>query len=412
MDLYTWVCDGFTRFKDVWEFSDFWKRANTHHAYLRFAAAAEKRFPNSAILPDIRALRMKLIGANNAYFRSEYQKPVYWADDFGWWGIALLASAEALNATGDPAGAAQQLALAQVAWQEMIKRGYDKSPNAQPIPFGCANKSPDSPSGAKNTVTNANLFLLSVRLYAALAVTSPGEAVPYLEKMRAQLAWFAGWFNGTQGYLRTFENKSYGLVQERPIAEPDYMDKQRPTWEPGWLWSGDQGLLIAALAELTLLPRGELGSQAKEQGEAAQEVNQAFSQLFLGVRRLLCGADAVLREAPFKSTFGPDYAGDYVAGRGILIRYLSEPSVLRVRGTPFPPEVITATATAVWNSREKSSCQFAADWTPGNNSQFNQAFREKWGQGDVNVSWDPNCGFEGVRQAAGLDVLTAAMSLG
>lgn len=413
MDLYAWVSDGSTHFRQVWQFDDFWKRGNTHHAFLRFTAAAEQRFPNSPLLDELRALRSTMIQQNEEYFLSCYRNPVYWADDFGWWGMALLAASSALNASGDTRGAARQFQLARDSWQQMLERGYDGSNTARPVPHGCANKAPADATGAKNTVTNANLFLLSVRLCSALAETDPPAAQQYRKMALAQRDWFAAWFTDPHGYFRQFAGDTYGLLQERPIAAPDYLEKEHPTWQPGWTWSGDQGLIVAALAELSFLPMGDGPAHGEGRGDAPQAVHPAFEKVLLGVRQLLFGAnDAILREAPFEASFGDAYGPDYVAGRGILMRYLSEPSVRRVHRAPFAPEAITATAAAVWNSRDARTGLFAADWSPGNNAAFNQTFREKWGQGDVGVSWRQGVGLDGVRQAAGLDVLTAMMSLG
>jgi hypothetical protein len=54
--------------------------------------------------------------------------------------------------------------------------------------------------------------------------------------------------------------------------------------------------------------------------------------------------------------------------------------------------------------------QFNASWTLGGDQDFNQEFEKVWGYGDINVMWGDEM-LDGVKQATGLDVLTAALLL-
>jgi hypothetical protein len=406
MDIYLWVKGGFERFENCWEVDDFWKRGNTFHAFLRFVDAAERKWPSDPIVKKMSSLRQDIIQKNDAYFKSESDKS-WWADDYGWWGMACLTAYNYLLRSNDRVSAATYLAYARKCWEKMLQHGYDASDTARPVPHGCANSGSPSENGTKNTVTNANLFLLSLRLYSALKNIDPNVAGSYLKMAYAQYLWFYTWFVSSYGYLRVFPGP-YGLLQERPIAPPDYEHKDHPKWEPGWVWTGDQGLILAALAETYLL-RDDL-SAIVGQDLNANDILNTFTTISTGLSMLFGAKDKILREAPFNSSFSDD-PNDYVAGRGVLLRYVSEASVREVMKSPYYPDGIAATAQAVWASRDQSNNQFHAGWTTGSDTGFNETFRKAWGQGDVDVVWpESQAGmFDGVKQANGLDVLTAAL---
>jgi len=120
-----------------------------------------------------------------------------------------------------------------------------------------------------------------------------------------------------------------------------------------------------------------------------------------------------VREAPFESAFGWAFGADYVAGRGVLMRYLTEASVRPYVGAAFDG-AIAATAAAVWTTRTVASNQFQAGWVRGDDSAFQSHFKSLWGEGDVGVTWsrpaeDPASPIIGILQAAGLDAVGAAI---
>jgi hypothetical protein len=191
------------------------------------------------------------------------------------------------------------------------------------------------------------------------------------------------------------------------MAEKSYVEKDFPDWEPGWVWTGDQGLMLVALAQVV-----STGFDVPEVDSSLFQ--NAFDAMSAGVETLLFGADKVLREPPFESSYGVSYAPDYVGGRGVLLRYVSEPVVQKVLGRPLGRDGILATAQAVWNSRDTDSNQFATLWNAGGDAAYNQKFVATWGAGEVGISdWDlvPS-NYYGVLQANGLDALTAAIRLG
>ncbi len=415
------LLSAFERYCQIYnkENKDFWTRGNTFDALLHVFQSAKAKWGNDPSVSKMDSLLSAVAMDNIIFLKSNLAKD-WWADDYGWWGIAALS---ARNYFLDRSGwqtAATYLDLARHCWDKMQK-GYDNSPNASPVPFGCGNTNGER-AGTKNTVTNATLFLLSQRLYQVLK-PDPG-AVPYLQMAVKQYKWFNSWFNlPDNDYFKIFPLPvpPRGLVQERPIAPPDYELKTFPTWQEGWVWSGDQGLLLGGLIEFLDIAGssaestellGILRETGQEPNTLATNLKEQISIIINGVGAILVGEDKVLREAPFKSSFVDD-PKDYVCGRGVLFRYLSEHS--DYFGTFFD-EVIKATAEAVWDSGDTGGTnptyQFAADWTPGKNDTFNQEFKVYWGKGNPDVSWefdDPDNTINTVLQATGLDVIGSAI---
>jgi hypothetical protein len=418
MDIKTWAIEGSVRFGAVvggvrvWEFDDFWKRSNTFHAFLRFVDAAEQRWGNDPALQQMKELRTTIVKENESYFKTKIGKTWVWADDYGWCGISCLAAQDYLRSINQPDAANSYLNLAEQCWQHMRDTGYDASDDATPVPHGCGNVSLDRKPiegyGTKNTVTNVNLLLLSLRLYGAT------KNPDYLSMAYAQYKWFHTWntikYDSLDDgyYWRGRESVAppYVLIHERPMAEKSYTKQDEPTWNPGWIWTGDQGLMISAMAELFLM-RDDFRQFSDFDSEW---VLLKCRRLVGGVEMFLFGADKVLREAPFDSSFIDD-PGDYVGGRGVLLRYASEKAVQQARGFPFYLEAMRATAAAVWNSRDKQTKQFASLWNEAGDRAFNQSFVAAWGSGNPNTgSW--GSAYDGVLQANGLDALTAGIRAG
>lgn len=413
-DIKTWAIEGADQFAKVWSFNDFWKRSNTFHCFLRFVDAAEERWgKNDPALGRMRTLRAEMIEANSTYFDGFIGGDTVWADDYGWCGISCLTARDYLLSIGDRAKATKYVQLADRCWNQMIETGYDTSDSATPVPHGCGNISPERKRdgggyGTKNTVTNANLLLLSLRLYGIDGFSN------YLDRAISQYVWFGNWFSKDYvscddgRYLRTIPGP-LALIHERPMAEKSYVEKFSPTWERGWVWTGDQGLMMMVLAELLVLG-------IRPPGFDQTLFYDAFVTMAAGIEVLLFGAtDRVLREAPFGSSFNHTYAGDYVGGRGVLLRYVSENTVRKALGRWLNPEGITATAQAVWNSRDSRTNQFASLWNKAGDAAFDKNFVQWWGSGNADIGdWhlDSNEIVAGVLQANGLDALTAAIRLG
>ncbi|HWW76730.1 MAG TPA: hypothetical protein VNZ44_15135 [Pyrinomonadaceae bacterium] len=430
MDLKTWATGGFEGFKGVWDFEDFWKRSNTFHAFLCFVDAAEQNWPGDPEVGDMSSLRNDMIDGNSSFFDKYIGGPSVWCDDYGWCGISCLAAYDYLRWVGDDDRAGVYLARAERCWEQMLQVGYDATDQARPVPHGCGNISPDRKKtpqdyGTKNTVTNTNLLLLSLRLYNAVRGTDPTRAARYLSMAHAQYQWFSTWFldeyqsEDDGHYLRRMPGPMF-LIHERPMAKPDYLKKDFPTWQPGWVWTGDQGLLLAGMVELLLVGDDLLAWTSANQvpgfdpAKFENSIGDVITSLVAGMSSLFVAPDKVLREPPFSSSFGIEYGLDYVGGRGVLLRYVSEKSVQRALGGRFNPSGIAATAEAVWNSCESEN-QFDSLWNKANDSVFNKNFVDWWGSGDIGITeWELGSDLKskkvrGVVQATGLDALTAAM---
>lgn len=417
-DIKAWAIQGAARFEQVWAFQDYWKRSNTFHSFLRFVDSAEQRWGRSD--PDLKPmqlLRTEMIGQNAAYFRQYIGGQGVWVDDYGWCGLSCIAARNYLQSIGDEVGAQEYAGLAVDCWNQMKATGYDSTISATPVPHGCGNVSPERKKsgggfGTKNTVTNANLLLLSLQLYFL------DREAQYKEMVASQLAWFAAWFSKPYAslddgpYLRTLPGP-LSLIHERPLAEKSYVQKDFPDWERGWVWTGDQGLMLMALAQV-------VSTGLEVPGVDATVFRNVFVAMTAGVETLMFGGDdKVLREPPFDSSFASNYAPDYVGGRGVLLRYVSEPVVQNVLGRPVARAGVLATAQAVWNSRDKGPdpnhdlAQFTPLWNAAGDAAYNRKFVNVWGDGEADITeWElVPANYYGVLQANGLDALTAAIRL-
>lgn len=415
----------FDRFSEVWDFKDFWKRGNTFDACLVFVNAMAERWPNNERVKGIQ-IRVRDMLAENLQFFASYDPGSLWADDFGWWGLMGLNAREHLLRLGDKELADKYLQLSMdLCWEYKRKTAYDHTQTSRPVPHGCRNGDANgSNKGVKNTVTNVLLFLLSSRIYRLTLKEGLDDNQKYLDMAYKQWKWFDNWFQLKEyGYLRDISS-SASLVQERPMAffeESDYQDNGHPPWSNGWVWSGDQGMLIAALTDMHELT-DELSSHLKRTNTEPNFDEAAFRscvetiivKLGNGIGLGLVGdQDKIIREAPCLSSFGPQHGNDYVAGRGILLRYIAakrERSLMKVDLDP----TIRATLDALWNNREVSNNQFSPEFTSiENDEKFVEYFKGLWGVADNVHKWDLEKMKEqnrlGVCQAIGLDILGAAI---
>jgi hypothetical protein len=216
------------------------------------------------------------------------------------------------------------------------------------------------------------------------------------------------------------------LVQERPMAVfegSNYQDTVHPPWAEGWVWTGDQGMLVAALTDM-LMVRKELAEWLEKTNTDPdfnpntfeQRIRYLIKQVGEGVKTaLVYKKDGIFREAPCLSSFGPVHGNDYLAGRGIMMRYLGAQDVKILLGVNLD-ENIKATAEAIWETRDVTSNQFQPEFTkPENDKLYIQQFRTLWGLADEVYKWDlkkmKTKNRNGVCQSIGLDALGAAIKL-
>lgn len=415
----------FERFEEVWDFYDFWKRGNTFDACLVFADAVNDRWPND---PQVKEMNSKIVSMleKNLEFYASVNFGVMWADDFGWWGLMALNAREFLLKQGEVELADKYWVLAdESCWKHKKELAYDHSTLALPVPHGCRNGDANGESlGVKNSVTNVLLFLLSSRIYLQAESEQRPDTDKYLDMTYRQWIWFSEWFKLEEyQFLKNLTTEGV-LVQERPMAEFEgsgYTDKIHPPWAEGWVWTGDQGMLVAALSDMIAFKDNLATFVLKHYPDAQFDVNQfeadarnIIQLIGQGVKNaLISESDGLIREAPCLSSFGAVHGGDYLAGRGIMMRYLGSPEIKSVMGVNFD-DAVRNTVKAMWETRNTETNQFQPEYTHAeHDSLYIEQFRQLWGLADNVQKWDlggmPVDHKNGVCQAIGLDMIGAAI---
>lgn len=416
----------FNRFEEIWEFNDFWRRGNTFDACLNFTDALHQRWPNDNEVKSIQQKVNTMLEKDLAYFKS-FDPNGFWTDDFGWWGLMGLNARKHLLRSNNKKLADQYLYLSKdLCWKQAVDHAYDFSSTAKPVPHGFSNSNASGTSkGVKNTVTNVLFFLLSVRIYRLMLAENMGDREKYLDMAYNQWVWFDSWFQLHQYEYLTRTASGGALVQERPTAffnGSDYTKITHPTWHKGWVWTGDQGMLLAALSGMLAI-KNNLGDwimkNKKETNFNAnafdKKVRTYISLVSKGIKTaLISDVDHVIREAPLVANMGPEFGGDYLAGRGIMMRYLGTLNK-NITGVDFKNNV-KLTANAIWQTRDKSNNQFQAEYTSIKNDKlFIQQFRKQWGIADDILKWDLKPAQKslniGVCQSIGLDAFGATIGL-
>ena len=415
----------FKRFEEVWDFFDFWKRGNTFDACLVFAAAVQQRWPNDPQVKEMNAKIVKMLEQNLAFFKG-VKVEVMWADDFGWWGLMALNARKLLLSLGETELADKYWELSSdLCWEYKKLTAYDHTTNAKPVPHGCRNGDAGGNSpGVKNTVTNVLLFLLSTRIYRVAKAETREDTDKYLEMAYAQWLWFTEWFELEEYEFLKQLSTVGALVQERPIAEFEgsgYTDKVHPPWAEGWVWTGDQGMIVAALSDMIAEKDdyAEFVSKYNLDPDFDADIFETKAENIIqligkGVKNaLISDADGLIREAACSSSLGPVHGGDYLAGRGIMMRYLGSMEIKPRLGVNLYIEVQN-TAQAIWETRNTENNQFQPEYTSAENDRlYVEQFRKLWGLADDVQTWDlepmPVEHKEGVCQAVGLDMLGAAI---
>src|SRR5665213_1767004 len=363
----------FKRFESVWNFNDFWKRGNTFDACLTFANALHRKWTRDEEVIAIQKRIGEMLEENYKYFMS-FDAGKLWADDFGWWGLMAINARKHLMRTGNTSLANKYTELSiHLCWQQERDHAYDFTDRALPVPHGCRNGDADGQNkGVKNTVTNVLFFLLSCRIYRLTLEENMAHNEKYLEMAYRQWVWFDSWFKLEKyDYLEKLTSGG-ALVQERPTAffkGSDYKDTTHPTWEKGWVWTGDQGMLLAALNDMLAIKNDLVQWIKKNNVDTAfsidgfeKNVKKYIHLLSKGIKYALTGnTDSIIREAPFNASFGPEFGNDYLAGRGILMRYLGKLNK-QINEIDFNKNT-KATVAAIWKTRDTITNQFKPEFT-------------------------------------------------
>lgn len=228
----------------------------------------------------------------------------WWWDDYGWWGLAHLA-------TGD-------LQRAKDCWLRMSTYGLDRGQLDPDYRGGCWNHTTgQDPPGCQNSVTNSTFFLLSLRLLN----NSSFKTDPLRKEILAASGGWASWFDHWMGRSGALLNPLQ-LVRERPVGDDENLfPRGAPDYEVGWIWTGDQGLALAWAAEAFELAGTDWNAIFPGAPYRARAV-QLAGQIRRGMAPLF-DADGVLHEAPYSANSWGNYNIDYSSGRGVFMRYLS-----------------------------------------------------------------------------------------
>ena len=425
--LKTWAFAAFKRFEEIWNFNDFWKRGNTFDACLTFVDAVQQLWPDDRAVKAMQ-LKVKDMLEENLTFFNRFDPGDLWADDFGWWGLMALNARKHLLKIGESELADTYLKLStDLCWEYKKRTAYDHTTTANPVPHGCRNGDANGISkGVKNTVTNVLLFLLSSRIYRLTLSENIGDNDKFLDMAYRQWLWFDQWFKLEKyEYLKKI-SPSGALVQERPMVffeGSGYQEKIHPPWAEGWVWTGDQGMLVGALTDM-LAVRKELAGWLNKNSidldfdTAVFEtrIRSIIKLVGKGVKEaLISNEDGIIREAPCLSSFGPIHGRDYVAGRGIMMRYLGGNEEKALLGVDLSDNIM-ATVEAIWQTRDITNNQFQPEFTTLENDKlYIQQFRKLWGLADDVHKWDINKmkqqNKQGVCQSVGLDALGAAIRM-
>ena len=425
--LKAWSIAAFERFKEVWNFPDFWKRGNTFDACLTFVNAVCEQWPDDQDVEEMQKSVKKMLKENLVFFHS-YNPGDLWADDFGWWGLMALNAYKFLKNTGEDELAGKYLKLStDLCWEYKKNTAYDHTNDAKPVPHGCRNGDANGNSkGVKNTVTNVLLFLLSTRIYRLTLEEDLGNNDKYLDMAYRQWIWFEEWFKLEQySYLKKI-SPSAALVQERPMAffkGSDYQLKIHPPWAEGWVWTGDQGMILAALTdmlaikdELSVWLNNNKSDENFDTDRFEENIRNYVVMLGNGIKEALTSdKDLIFREAPCMSSFGPVHGNDYLAGRGIMMRYLGYKEIRELLEVDFS-ENVRKTSDAIWQTRDPKTNQFQPEFTSKENDElYIRHFRSLWGTADEVYKWNldkmKEQNKQGVCQSIGLDALGNAVRL-
>jgi len=414
----------FKRFEQVWDFSDFWKRGNTFDACLVFAKAVDQQWPDDPEVKEMNQKIVKMLEENLVFYKS-VNFGVMWADDFGWWGLMALNARQFLLSQGQVELADKYWNLSDaLCWEHKKNAAYDHTKTARPVAHGCRNGDANGESpGVKNTVTNVLLFLLSSRIYRVAKAEKREDTDKYLKMAYSQWIWFTEWFN-LEEYKFLKKIKTDGaLVQERPMAifdGSDYTEEEHPYWAEGWVWTGDQGMLVAALCDMIAVKEDLAQFVAKNNLDPAfdvdsfdKEANEIIRLIGNGVKNvLIADVDGIIREAPCLSSFALPHGADYLGGRGIMMRYLGDIDVKSKLGVSLDIAALNS-VNAIWETRNKDNDQFQPEYTSEKNDKlYIEQFRNIWGLADDVFKWDLNKddhSIDAVCQAIGFDMIGVAL---
>lgn len=424
-DIKLYGIKAFDCYMAVWDFEDFWKRANTCDACVAFMDSCLTENPHDLQVKERLKSLEGILEKNLKYYKATNFEEM-WVDDFGWWGLLGINAYLFLMKIGNYNLAQDYLRLSKECLAFMIHGGCDANREVQPVKYGCRNTSVKEPDkGVKNTVVNALLLLLSTKLYRLHAKEKFNDYQGFLNIACSQWMWFSKWFELKEyHYFKHFKNdEGAGLILERPIAifnGSSYQDMSHPDAVSTWVWSGDNGLVIGAL--LDLIPEADVLANHALKMYPGQDINplnfkekltDMTKKLIHGIQKGMIGKDGVFHEPPCLSSYAAN-GKDYLGGRGILVRYMDIQGIKAFSGIDFSENVLK-TVEAIWQTRDEASNQFKAEFTSlENNLEYAKHFDDLWEFSDQGTVWNVETDLKtknGICQAVGLDFIAAAMKI-
>lgn len=327
--------------------NQFWHQADTLDACVQYLVLTKQQDTYNLVANAINYVfdvRMSLAPDEDWAKWSRYGSGP-WADDYGWWGIALVRAYENRKILGYSDDFSMNvLALAKKCFYGLA--GTWDTSEAVPgtnIHGGAWNhQDADQALTGRNNVTNEVLWILSQRLFNVT-----GEKV-FSEQNMASAKFF--WEGSTAGCLYT-----NGLVLER--MKGMVHENCFPNTKNLWYWIGDQGLFIGACLGNDL--RGGTWFNC----ESAWKISQAV------LDQKMIDATVVIHDTlPPNSDFNDDYA----TGKGAFMRnwvLFNDPRFAKWTPSNFK-SLIDQNAVFAWYNRPwkdrtgNIQFQFGFNWNP------------------------------------------------
>ncbi len=343
---------------------NFWFAGNTLHTCLNY------------LLQSKQTDSKKILETGRKFYDHLVNKTAWWHDDYAWWGNAFVLAINNRNALGygelrynaffdDLKTYAKNCCYKLIEnWSD---KGYggelDHAAGSDPqMTGGVFNLESDDLMSGRNSVTNEGFWALVHQL----AQLDPGN--PDFRNYATRIAtWFANWDIRHPPGKKIGVYNLDGLVLERPLGNAT---------DPGWYWSGDQGLMMEAFLLM---------------GLSGWNIGAA-------VTTHMIDPDYVLHEnmSFYEQPELKQFLGDYATGKGICLRTLAKLN-LRDANRPFS-KMITNTATGVWCTRQDGD-QFTFNWNPKYSKEPTIITGKSVDLNNV------------IMQASGLEALTAALSV-
>jgi hypothetical protein len=239
-------------------------------------------------------------------------KPGWWRDDYGWWGIAFLNAADSAAILGLSQQTAQDcIDGADLCWQ-IMKFDWDANNH-----HGVRNN-PDG--GTANTVTNVLFLVLSLRRYEST------KAAQALDTAKAVFDWFyaAPPPPDAPGTCGLFTKQK--LIRETPSVSSD----RAWTGDQGWFW---RGCLDLYRLDTDPTRRNHIADVTEKLG------NAVLATVF---------DSGVVRELPYQENYDINYA----TGIGVFIRQFA---IINAVKTDRPwKNLIRQSAQGAWDNSDWS----------------------------------------------------------